>query len=259
MLAPSKRRRISFYSLPLVVAIGFAAGGRLAAWQRTDVIADLADRVAHGETAEATDAVHQLAAMPNPPLSILVAAATSDEHETAEAAQVAINRLLRRWQRQIEAKQRVSAVASQLARLAASAGRRAQRVSAADYPWLCEHGAKDRAACEQVSGNENAAGGHALRCDSVGRGGTRVGDHADCGRRRIDRRRIEKRRGRRRRSRANRFRAAAGTTLEREFSAFVTQPMATENEPHDRARGDDKYAIPAAHATARNQTFRRMR
>ena len=135
MLAP-RNGRVSLYTLPLVVVIGFLLVAGLAAWQRSDVIADLADQVAHGEKAESTAAVRQLAAIPNPPLSILVEAAASDEHATAEAAQVEINRMLGKWQKQVDKKQRVSSVAAQVTELAAALAAQRQAFPASDYPWL---------------------------------------------------------------------------------------------------------------------------
>ncbi len=136
MLVQTKRRRISILSLPIVVAIGFLVVAKLAAWQRSDLIAELADCVAHGETHEAIDAVHKLAAMPDPPVSILVAAAASDEHETAEAGQVAISRLLRRWQRDIETNRRAGSVASQLSELAKMLAEQREEFATADHAWL---------------------------------------------------------------------------------------------------------------------------
>jgi hypothetical protein len=135
VLAPSKRRA-SLYTLPLVVVIGFLSVAGLSAWQRSDVIADLADQVAHGEKNEATAAVRQLAAIPSPPLPILVEAATSDEHAAADAAQLAINRLLSKWQRQVDKKERVSTVAGQLTELAAALAAQRQAFPRVDYPWL---------------------------------------------------------------------------------------------------------------------------
>lgn len=136
VLLPMKRRRVSLFTLPLVVAIGFVLVARLAAWQRSDLIADLADRIAHGEPREAIDAVRKLAAMPNPPIATLVVAAAADEHETAEAAQVSISRLLRRWQRDIESKQHLSAVASHLSELAQSLAENQNEFANTDHPWL---------------------------------------------------------------------------------------------------------------------------
>ncbi len=135
MLAPSKRR-VTLYTLPLVVVIGFLSVVGLAAWQRSDVIADLADQVAHGEKVEATTAVRQLAAIPNPPLSILAEAAASDEHATADTAQVAINRMLGLWQRQVDKKQRVNSVAGQVTELAAALAAQRHAFPPSDYPWL---------------------------------------------------------------------------------------------------------------------------
>jgi len=132
----SSKRRASLYTLPIVVLVGFGTVAGLAAWQRADVIADLADQVAHGDTTEATAAVRQLAAIPRPPLSLLVEAATSDERATAEAAQIAINGMLGQWQRQVDKQQRLGSVASQITELATSLAAHRREFAAADYPWL---------------------------------------------------------------------------------------------------------------------------
>ena len=71
----SKRRRLSLLTLPVVVAIGFLVVAKLTAWQRSDLIADLADCISHGETRDAIEAVHKLATIPNPPIPVLVTAA----------------------------------------------------------------------------------------------------------------------------------------------------------------------------------------
>jgi hypothetical protein len=92
----------------------------LAAWQRSGAIADLADRVARGETGEATAAVRQLGAMPNPPLAILVEASASNERTIADAAQAAINRLLGKWQKQVDSNQHINSVASKVTELASA-------------------------------------------------------------------------------------------------------------------------------------------
>lgn len=136
MPAQNKRRRVSILSLPVVVVTGFLLVAKLAAWQRSDLIADLADCIAHGETREAVDAVSKLSAMPTPPIRVLVSAAASDEHETAEAAQVAIDKLLRRWQREIEAKQRTSTIANQLSELALLLADKRKEFSEPDHRWL---------------------------------------------------------------------------------------------------------------------------
>jgi hypothetical protein len=134
--AQTKRRRLSLYSLPVVVAIGFLVVAHLAAWQQSDIVADLSDRIAYGEAREANDAVHKLAAMPNPPVSVLVTAAAADEHETADAGQVAISKLLRRWQRDVERKQRVGTVASQLCELAEALDMQQRDFATSDREWL---------------------------------------------------------------------------------------------------------------------------
>ncbi len=136
MPAQTKRRRYSLLTLPVVVAIGVLLVAKLAAWQRSDLIADLSDCISHGETREAMEAVHKLAAMPNPPIPVLVTAAACDEHETAAAAQVAIDRLLRRWQRDVERKEHVGSIATQLSELAQSLSDELREFSDTDHTWL---------------------------------------------------------------------------------------------------------------------------
>jgi hypothetical protein len=65
-----------------------------------------------------------------------VTAAASDEHETAGAAQVAIDRLLRRWQRDVETKQRFGTIASQLSELAKTLAEMQNEFSDSDHEWL---------------------------------------------------------------------------------------------------------------------------
>jgi hypothetical protein len=120
----------------VVVVVGFLVVAKLAAWQRSDLIADLADCISHGETRDAIEAVHKLATIPNPPIPVIVTAAASDEHETAGAAQVAIDRLLRRWQRDVESKKRYGTIASQLSELAKSLADTQAEFSESDHAWL---------------------------------------------------------------------------------------------------------------------------
>jgi hypothetical protein len=135
VLTPSKRRA-TLYTLPLIIVIGFLSVAGLAAWQRSEAIADLADQVAHGEKSEATAAVRKLAAISNPPLAILVGAAASDERAAAEAAQVSINRLLGQWQRSVDKKKRINTIAGQVTELATELARQRRAFLPADYPWL---------------------------------------------------------------------------------------------------------------------------
>ena len=132
----SKRRRLSLLTLPVVVTVGFLVVAKLTAWQRSDLIADLADCISHGETRDAMEAVHKLATIPNPPIPVLVTAAAADEHETAGAAQVAIDRLLRRWQRDVESKKRYGAIAGDLSELAKSLADTQTDFSDSDHAWL---------------------------------------------------------------------------------------------------------------------------
>ncbi|MEX2309011.1 MAG: hypothetical protein WD738_15530 [Pirellulales bacterium] len=137
MLAPKQRRRFSFYLAVLSVIVFVPVlVAKLVALQRADVIAELADQVAHRESPEAAAAVRQLASMPGLPVAILVSAATSADREVAEEAKLSIGRLLRRAQRQLHSERGVGAVARQLAELAESLAAQQEMFSRADYPWL---------------------------------------------------------------------------------------------------------------------------
>ncbi len=137
MFAATPRRHLLFYlGLPLVVAIVLLLVAKLVALQRADIIAELTDRVAHRDSSEAIAALRQLAAMPRPPVAVLVAAATSGDAEVAEEARRAIGRLLRHAERQIEAERRVRSVARQLAALAESLAAQQDAFSVGDHSWL---------------------------------------------------------------------------------------------------------------------------
>ena len=137
MLAPTQRRHfLKYISLPIVVAIVLLVTVKLIALQRADVLAELADRVAHCDSPQAAAAVRQLATMPAAPVSILVTAATSANAEAAVEAKQCISRLLRRAQRQIEHGRGVGSVARELAELAESLDAQQSVFSTADYPWL---------------------------------------------------------------------------------------------------------------------------
>jgi hypothetical protein len=135
--ASTNRRPLSYYfSLPVLVAIVFFLVAQLASRQRAEIVAELADRVAHHEADDATAALRQLAAMPRPPIDVLVSAAASPDQEIAKEAQLLISGLLRRWSRQIDNDQRLSTVSRQLAELAHSLATHQGAFSTADHPWL---------------------------------------------------------------------------------------------------------------------------
>jgi hypothetical protein len=135
--APTKRRHLSYYlSLPVLVAIVLFLVAHLASRQRAETLAKLADRVAHHEAHDATTALRQLAAMPRPPIDVLVSAAASPDQEIAKEAQLLVSGLLRRWSRQIDSARRVPAVTRQLAELAQSLANHQSTFSAADHAWL---------------------------------------------------------------------------------------------------------------------------
>jgi hypothetical protein len=138
-----KRRRVPRYVLlPLVVAVALLVVVKLLAMQRADIIADLAHRIAHHDTPEATSAVRQLAAMSRPPVTILVTAATSGDREVAEEAKQAIHKMLRRCERQIANGQRLKAASRQLTELAESLTTHCQEFSHTDRDWLSGTAAK---------------------------------------------------------------------------------------------------------------------
>src|SRR5687768_1042271 len=135
--APTKRRHLFYYlSLPLVAAFVFFMVAHLAALQRAEVVAELAQHVAHHDSPEATAALRQLAAMPRPPVDILVAAATSADEQIAHEAQLLVSGLLRRWQRQIEANRGLAGVARQLTELAETLEKHHTAFSTSDHSWL---------------------------------------------------------------------------------------------------------------------------
>ncbi len=135
MLALSKRRAYR-YTLPIIIGIGFLVVVELAAQQRARVLAKLCEQIEHGSESDTVGAVRRLAAMSNPPIAVLVEAAASEKHATAEAAEVAINRLLEEWQGQVDQQERVGRVASQLTNLAAALAEQRRTFSAANYSWL---------------------------------------------------------------------------------------------------------------------------
>ena len=137
VIAPPKRRHLFYFlSLPLVVAIVFFMVARLAALQRADVVAELAEQVAHHDTPEATAALRQLAAMQRPPVDILVAAATSADAQISHEAQLLVSSVLRRWQHRIESDRGVAGVAHQLAELAEALDKHHAAFSVSDHSWL---------------------------------------------------------------------------------------------------------------------------
>jgi hypothetical protein len=122
--------------LPVVIAVAFLIVAKLVAKQRAEIIADLADRVAHRDTADATAAVRQLAGMSRPPIAVLVGAATSGDRGVAATARQAINNVLRSCERQAKAGERVKTASCQLAELAEALDLHCEKFSAADRDWL---------------------------------------------------------------------------------------------------------------------------
>jgi hypothetical protein len=135
--APIKRRHVSrVVVLPVAIAAAFLLVAKLVAMHRADIVAELEVRIAHRDTTDAAAAVRQLAAMSRPPLAILVAAATSGDRQVADEAKQAINKLLRRCERQIANGERVKPASRQLAELADALQAQRNEFAAADHAWL---------------------------------------------------------------------------------------------------------------------------
>lgn len=165
MLAQNMRRRVSLFSLPVVVAIGVLVVTKFVAWHESDLVAELVDCVAHGNTREAIDAVHKLAAMPNPPIPPLVTAAAADEREIVQAGQLSINHLLRRWQIDIESKHREAAVASQLSELAHTLANKHHDFDKSDHAWLADTARKILAVADKFPSKQTPL--VAAPCDAI--------------------------------------------------------------------------------------------
>lgn len=123
------------YTLLVAVLIVGSAIGALA-WQRSRVITALTVQLASQQPGEATAAVEQLAAMADPPLSILVVAAASDRREVSQAGQAAIAGLIDRWKRELEEDSDHDTVAAHAAELAAQLARTRHAFAVRHYPWL---------------------------------------------------------------------------------------------------------------------------
>jgi hypothetical protein len=135
--APSKRRHVLYYlSLPVVAGLVVFLASRLVAMQRAEIIAELTAQIAHSEPSEASAAVRQLGEMPSPPAAVLVAAATGGDSKVAREAQNTIDRLLRRWQRQIDQGRGLRGVSKGLADLVDALAARQQVSTIADRDWI---------------------------------------------------------------------------------------------------------------------------
>jgi hypothetical protein len=99
-----------------MVVLAFLLVAKLVAMQRAEIIAELADRVAHRDTADASAAVRQL----------------------ADEARQAINKLLRRCQRQLERGERARLVSNQLTELSEALAGHCEQFSPTDHEWLMD-------------------------------------------------------------------------------------------------------------------------
>jgi hypothetical protein len=132
------KRRALVYTLPPIVLIAFLTLISMAAWQRSHMIADLAIKLARGEKAEAGAAARQLAVISNPPLDLLVDVAASEDRIRAEAAQVALNRVLDGVEQGVDARRRLGRVSELVTSLSATLAKHRQAFPRASHPWLAD-------------------------------------------------------------------------------------------------------------------------
>ena len=107
-MSEAKPLRWSFLlTIPIVAAAIWGVMLLLAHVERGELIQELTARITNGSVKEARAALEQIVRMPDPPLEVLVAAATSPTPQVARGAQTSISELLRKWQRQLNANRRV--------------------------------------------------------------------------------------------------------------------------------------------------------
>jgi hypothetical protein len=132
------KRRVVVYTLLPIILIATAAVIGVAAWQRSQSIGRLADKLAHSEQDEAAAAARQLAVISNPPLELLVDVASSDDRSRAGAAQVALSRVLDQFERDVAAGQRMRQISNQVTEFAAALAGHRRAFSRLSYPWLLD-------------------------------------------------------------------------------------------------------------------------
>ena len=138
-MSEAKPLRWSFLlTIPIVAAAIWGVMLLLAHVERGELIQELTARITNGSVKEARAALEQIVRMPDPPLEVLVAAATSPTPQVARGAQTSISELLRKWQRQLNANRRVRRVAHQLELLAAALDVDRGTFSTRDYRWLAK-------------------------------------------------------------------------------------------------------------------------
>jgi hypothetical protein len=131
-------KRVVVYTLLPIVLIASTVVVGVAAWQRSQTIARLADKLAHGEHDEAAAAARQLAAISSPPLELLVDVASSDDRSRAGAAEVALSRVLDRFEKDATAGRRLRQISNQTTELAAALADHRRAFSRVSYPWLLD-------------------------------------------------------------------------------------------------------------------------
>jgi hypothetical protein len=102
------------------------------------LVEQLATIVEQGTSEEALVAVHQLAAMKQPPMGPLIAAALSADTNVASAAKQALRELLDDFGQQVTASRDIAQVADSLHDLVAALSMRQKKFAAADQVWVAE-------------------------------------------------------------------------------------------------------------------------
>jgi len=132
------KRRAIVYTLPPIVLIAAVVVISMAAWKRSHMLAELAHTLAHGEQAEAESAARQLAVVSAPPIALLVDVAASEDRMRAQAAQVALGRILDRVEKDADAGQQLSRASKLTAELSSTLAEHRRAFPRGSHPWLAD-------------------------------------------------------------------------------------------------------------------------
>ncbi len=108
----------------------------LAHVQRAQFVGELSAILSAGSVREAETALQQLARLPEPPIEVIVAAATSPSRQVAQQAQLSISEMLRKWHCQFRKSNNQAQVSQRIARLAEALNKERNSFLTIDYPWL---------------------------------------------------------------------------------------------------------------------------
>jgi hypothetical protein len=128
----------SLLIVPVVILAIWAVICTLASIQRSQLVDELSDRIAHGEVKDAKTALRQMSHLSRPPLHVFVTAAVAPSRQVARQAQTSITELVRNWRADLEAGRHVRRVSQQLEELASGLNEHRNAFSSLDYPWLAQ-------------------------------------------------------------------------------------------------------------------------